>query len=543
MRRKWQEGIEGTDFLVYNWSEIQKKVGKRTHMEHQVQENKMGVLPVNRLLISMALPIIISMLVQAFYNIVDSYFVAKLGESALTAVSLAFPIQTVMIAVGTGTGVGMNAMLSKSLGEKDQATADRAACNGVFLALCSAAVFMLVGVFCIYPFYASQVADYPDIMEYGVEYLTVACLFCQGIYVVGIGPFPRMGVTGAAVATVIGQFVAAIVAVIVNQAFNKEIHVRFKACFRPSRPTIRRIYSVGIPSIIMGSIGSVMYYGMNQILLGFTATASAVFGVYFKLQSFFFMPVFGMNNATVPIIAYNYGAQKRGRMLQTTRLAAVYCAGIMLLGLAVMNLFPVQLLGIFDASEQMLTIGVPALRIISLSLVFAGVCIALGSVFQALGNGVYSMIVSLTRQMLVLLPVAWLLARTGNLNAVWWAVPIGIRISIWLPRVRWRASRTSCTPCISMLLRMVTTCVSAQKELSSVVFPSLFPKAVLPKLLAMVKSTKRARKNGSRCANVWASVGCVGASATRTSRARCCCLVQPLPAHGPMTSSRDTANW
>ena len=297
MRRKWQEGIEGTDFLVYNWSEIQKKVGKRTHMEHQVQENKMGVLPVNRLLISMALPIIISMLVQAFYNIVDSYFVAKLGESALTAVSLAFPIQTVMIAVGTGTGVGMNAMLSKSLGEKDQATADRAACNGVFLALCSAAVFMLVGVFCIYPFYASQVADYPDIMEYGVEYLTVACLFCQGIYVelvferilqatghtvasmvtqlagavtniildpcfiFGIGPFPRMGVTGAAVATVIGQFVAAIVAVIVNQAFNKEIHVRFKACFRPSRPTIRRIYSVGIPSIIMGSIGSVMYYG------------------------------------------------------------------------------------------------------------------------------------------------------------------------------------------------------------------------------------------------------------------------------------------
>ena len=429
-------------------------------MEHQVQENKMGVLPVNRLLVTMALPIIISMLVQAFYNIVDSYFVAKLGEPALTAVSLAFPIQTVMIAVATGTGVGMNAMLSKSLGEKDQATADRAACNGIFLALCSAVVFMLVGVFGIRPFYAGQVSDFPDIMEYGVGYLTVACLFCQGIYlevtferilqatghtvasmvtqlagavtnilldpcfIFGLGPFPRMGVTGAAVATVIGQFVAATVAAVVNHMFNKDIHVRFKACFRPHGATIRRIYSVGIPSIIMTSIGSVMYYGMNQILLGFTVTASAVFGVYFKLQSFFFMPVFGLNNATVPIIAYNYGAQKRSRMLQTTRLAAIYCAGIMLLGLAVMNLFPSQLLDIFDASEQMLEIGVPALRIIGLSLVFAGVSIALGSVFQALGNGVYSMIVSLTRQLVVLLPVAWLLARTGNLDAVWWSFPI-----------------------------------------------------------------------------------------------------------------------
>ena len=429
-------------------------------MEHQVGENKMGVMPVNRLLVTMALPIIISMLVQAFYNIVDSYFVAKLGESALTAVSLAFPIQTIMIAVATGTGVGMNAMLSKSLGEKDQATADRAACNGIFLAFCSAIVFMLVGVFGIRPFYASQVSGFSDILEYGVGYLTVACLFCQGIYlevtferilqatghtvasmvtqlagavtniildpcfIFGLGPFPRLGVTGAAVATVIGQFVAAAVAAIVNRMFNKEVHVRLKECFRPHGATIRRIYSVGIPSIIMTSIGSVMYYGMNQILLGFTVTASAVFGVYFKLQSFFFMPVFGLNNATVPIIAYNYGAQKRSRMLQTTRLAAVYCAGIMLLGLVVMNLFPAQLLGIFDASEQMLAIGVPALRIIGLSLVFAGVSIALGSVFQALGNGVYSLIVSLTRQLVVLLPVAWLLAQTGNLDAVWLSFPI-----------------------------------------------------------------------------------------------------------------------
>ncbi len=450
MRRKWQEGIEGTDFLVYNWSEIQKKVGKRTHMEHQVQENKMGVLPVNRLLISMALPII--------YR--RQLFCRQTGRVGTDGGISGLPHSDRYDRRGYRNRCGHECNAVQIPGGKGSGHCRPGGLQRRVSGALLRRRLYAGGRFCIYPFYASQVADYPDIMEYGVEYLTVACLFCQGIYVelvferilqatghtvasmvtqlagavtniildpcfiFGIGPFPRMGVTGAAVATVIGQFIAAIVAVIVNQAFNKEIHVRFKACFRPSRPTIRRIYSVGIPSIIMGSIGSVMYYGMNQILLGFTATASAVFGVYFKLQSFFFMPVFGMNNATVPIIAYNYGAQKRGRMLQTTRLAAVYCAGIMLLGLAVMNLFPVQLLGIFDASEQMLTIGVPALRIISLSLVFAGVCIALGSVFQALGNGVYSMIVSLTRQMLVLLPVAWLLARTGNLNAVWWAVPI-----------------------------------------------------------------------------------------------------------------------
>lgn len=428
--------------------------------EQQGKENKMGVLPVNRLLVSMALPMMISMLVQACYNVVDSVFVSQLGEDALTAVSLAFPAQNVMIAVGTGTGVGMNAMLSKSLGERDQRTVNLAAGNGVFLAFCSMAVFMVLGLTVVRPFYLSQVADEPVILEYGVEYLTVCALLCQGMYlqfvferllqatghtllsmtsqmagaitniildplfIFGIGPFPRLEVTGAAVATVIGQFVGAGVTIVLNQKCNAEIQLSPRACFRPHLPTIGRIYKVGVPSIIMASIGSVMTYGMNLILVAFSSTATAVFGVYFKLQSFFFMPVFGLNGALVPIIAYNYGARRRDRMIRAIQLGILYAMCFMLAGLLVFNLLPAQLLGFFHASDYMLEIGIPALRTISYSFILAGYCIACSTVFQALGNGVYSMTVSIVRQLVVLLPAAWLLAQTGNLDAVWWSFPI-----------------------------------------------------------------------------------------------------------------------
>lgn len=434
--------------------------------EQQLHENKMGVMPVNRLLLSMALPMMLSMLVQACYNVVDSIFVAMLSEEALTAVSLAFPAQNVMIAVGSGTGVGINAMLSKSLGEQNQKLANRAACNGVFLALCSFAAFMILGLVAVRPFYASQVASQPVILEYGVEYLTVCTLLCQGmflqmvferllqstghtmismvtqmtgavtniildpLFIFGIGPFPRLEVTGAAVATVIGQFVGGTLAIILCKRYNVEIQISFRACFRPHLPTISRIYKVGVPSIIMASISSVMTYGMNLILVGFSSTATAVFGVYFKLQSFFFLPVFGLNGAMVPIIAYNFGARRRERMVRTIQLGIVYAMCFMFTGLIILNLFPAQLLGFFQASDYMLEIGVPALRTISYSFVVAGFCVACGTVFQALGNGVYSMLVSFVRQLVVLLPVAWLLAQTGRLEAVWWSFPIAELISL-----------------------------------------------------------------------------------------------------------------
>lgn len=439
---------------------LRQRMGEREMQEKPIRENKMGVMPVNRLLLSMALPMMLSMLVQACYNIVDSIFVARLGEDALTAVSLAFPAQNLMIAVGTGTGVGINAMLSKSLGERDQKTANRAACNGVFLAFCSMAAFMLLGLIAVRPFYASQVAEQPAILEYGVEYLTICALLCQGMYlqfvferllqatghtvvsmvtqmtgaitniildpilIFGLGPFPRMEVAGAAAATVIGQFVGAATAIALNHKYNVEIQVTPRNCFRPHGPTIGRIYKVGVPSIIMASIGSVMTYGMNLILVTFSSTATAVFGVYFKLQSFFFMPVFGLNGALVPIIAYNFGARRRDRMIRTIQLGILYAMCFMLAGLLIFNLFPEQLLGCFNASDYMVSIGVPALRTISYSFVFAGFCIACGTVFQALGNGVYSMTVSIVRQLVVLLPAAWLLAQTGELDAVWWSFPI-----------------------------------------------------------------------------------------------------------------------
>lgn len=427
------------------------------------QENKMGAMPVNRLLISMSLPMMISMLVQALYNIIDSIFVSRINENALTAVSLAFPLQSLMIAFGVGTGVGINALLSRALGEKDSEKVNKAAVNGIFLDGVNFVIFLLIGLFATTPFYLSQTGD-AEIFSYGKQYLSIVCccslgmftqfvferllqstgktfytMLTQGmgaliniildpVFIFGYFGLPAMGVAGAAIATVIGQTVAGIAAVVINLKKNTEIKLQFRG-FRPDMAIIGEIYKVGVPSIIMQSIGSLMTYGMNQILLAFTSTAATVFGVYFKLQSFVFMPIFGLNNGMVPIVAYNFGAGNKERLTRTVKLSMVYAVCLMAAGFLVFQIFPAQLFAMFDASQTMLAIGVPALRIISLSFVLAGFGIVSGSVFQALGNGVYSLIVSVARQLLVLLPVAFLLSLTGNLNAVWWAFPIAELVS------------------------------------------------------------------------------------------------------------------
>ena len=435
--------------------------------EYPERENKMGTMPVPKLLITMSLPMMISMLVQALYNIVDSMFVAQLSEDALTAVSLAFPIQTLMIAVASGTGVGINALLSRNLGEKNFEGADSAAKNGLFLGIASCIVFAVVGLLGSHFFFALQ-TDNQTIVKYGTEYLTIITLCSAGIFlqitferlmqstgktiynmitqgtgaiiniildpimIFGLFGFPRMEVAGAALATITGQVVAVSMSFYFNATRNKEINISLKG-FRPHAKTIAIIYEVGVPSIIMQAIGSVMTFGMNKILLMFSSTAAAVFGVYFKLQSFIFMPVFGLNNGMIPIIAYNYGARNKKRITQAAKLSVLIAVTIMIIGLIIFQTCSGFLLkNLFDASENMLSIGVPALRIISLSFLFAGYCIIVGSVFQALGNGVYSLIVSVARQLLVILPVAYLFARFFGLSMVWWSIPIAEIVSVIL---------------------------------------------------------------------------------------------------------------
>ena len=429
----------------------------------QTKENKMGVMPVNQLLISMSLPMVMSMLVQALYNVVDSIFVSRINENALTAVSLAFPIQSLMIAVAAGTCVGINAVLSRSIGEKDYDKVNKSACNGIIIMALSYLLFLLIGIFGAGFFYRSQTQD-AEIVQFGIDYLTVICSCSFGIFaqftfekllqatgktfytmitqgagaliniildpvlIFGLGGLPKMGVKGAAVATVIGQVIAGLLAFYFNHKKNEEVKLR-KKDMRLNGDIVKQIYVIGIPSMIMQAIGSVMTYGMNRILLTFSSTAAAVFGVYFKLQSFVFMPVFGMNNGLVPILAYNYGAGKKDRFIKTVKLGIMYAVIIMLLGLAVLNIIPATLLKLFDASEAMIAIGVPALRTISISFLFAGFGIICSTVFQALGNAVYSMIVSIARQLAVLLPAAYLLSLTGSVNNVWWAFPIAEVVS------------------------------------------------------------------------------------------------------------------
>ena len=428
-------------------------------------ENKMGTMPIGKLLFNMSLPMMISMLVQALYNIVDSIFVAKLSENALTAVSLAFPLQTLLIAVGTGTGVGMNALLSKSLGEKNFKKANATASNAAVLYFFSYLVFFILGFTIVRPFYASQIGNADqEIMELGIEYLSTVMIFSFGllaqvfferlltstgrtifsmtsqltgaitniildpILIFGLLGAPKMGVTGAAVATVIGQCVAALVAGFCNHRYNHDVKLKFHG-FRLDFHIIGTIYAVGIPTIIMQSIGSVMTYCMNRILIEFSSTATAVFGVYFKLQSFFFMPVFGLNNGITPIIAYNYGAGQRKRMLKTIKLSMLVAFCLTFIGFLCFEGIPQILLGMFNASDEMLTIGVPALRIIGIHYLIAWFCIICGTVFQALGKAVFSMIVSIMRQLVVLIPAAYILSKIGGLHVVWWSFPIAEVIS------------------------------------------------------------------------------------------------------------------
>lgn len=437
--------------------------------KNQIKENKMGIMPINKLLITMSLPMIVSMLVQALYNVVDSIFVSQINENALTSVSLAFPVQNFMIAVGVGTGVGVNALLSRYLGAKKTEQANKVANNGVFLAIMSYLFFLVLGMLFSRLFFKCQ-TDIIEIIEGGYSYLIICTTCSFGLYgqlifeklmqstgktfysmltqitgaviniildpilIFGLFGFPKLGITGAAMATVIGQICGMTVGIYLNKVKNKEIEVKVKG-FRPNLKTIKEIYSVGIPSIIMGSIGSVMTFSMNKILLVFTSTATAVFGVYFKLQSFIFMPVFGLNNGMVPIISYNYGARHKDRLIQTVKISIIYAVLIMILGLLIFQFFSKQLLSLFSASEEMINIGVPALRTISISFLFAGYCIVLGSMFQALGRGVMSLIVSVGRQLVVLLPVAYLLSKSGNLNLVWWAFPIAELASVFLSSI------------------------------------------------------------------------------------------------------------
>lgn len=438
----------------------------------KIKENKMGVMPINKLLITMSLPMVISMLVQALYNIVDSVFVSRLSEDALTAVSMAFPMQNLMISVASGLGVGMNALLSRSLGEKKFKAANKAAANGLFLEVLGYALFLIIGIFATRIFFTAQ-AGTGEITEMGVSYMRICLIMSFGlfmqfafermlqstgrtfytmitqatgavinmildpIFIFGYFGIPKMGVAGAAIATVTGQIIAAILALIFNLKKNSDVSLEIKG-FRPEKKYILTILSVGVPSIIMASVGSVMTFGMNKILIVFSSTAVAVFGVYFKLNSFIFMPVFGLNNGMVPIVSYNYGAKNKKRMTKTIKFAIIYAVAMTFIGIALFQLIPDVLLRLFDASDHMLEIGVPALRIISLSFAFAGVCIVLSTCFQALGKGFLSMFVSIARQLIVLLPSAYILAKIGGIHAVWWSYNIAEIISLTLSLIFFR---------------------------------------------------------------------------------------------------------
>lgn len=434
--------------------------------QETLRENKMGTMPENKLLLSMAVPMMISMLVQALYNIVDSIFVSRICEDALTAVSMAFPWQNIVIAIAVGFGVGINALLSRALGQKNAERVNQVAVNGLLLALLSYLLVLVAGLLGIRAYMRTQ-TDIESIVNYGITYLNICILCSFGVFVeitferflqatgrtvysmitqltgaitniildpiliFGLLGFPKLGIAGAAWATVIGQCVGAVVAVTLNHFKNPEVHLRLRH-IRPNGRLMGEITAISIPSIIMSCISSLTCFVMNMILIAYSSTAVAVFGVYFKLQSFVFMPVFGLNNGMVPIIAYNYGAQKPERIHKTIRLGMAYAVAIMAVGLLVFQLIPKQLLLMFDASDAMLGIGAPALRIMSLAFVFAGVGIASSSACQAFGYSVYSMLISIARQIVVLIPAAYLLSLTGVLRSIWFAFPIAEIVSLFL---------------------------------------------------------------------------------------------------------------
>ena len=434
-----------------------------------LQENKMGVMSVGKLLFNMAMPMILSMLVQALYNVVDSVYIAQYSQDAVTALSLAFPVQNVQIGCAVGIGVGVNSMLSKSVGEGNREKANQVAGNGIFLALVFSFAIMLFGIFGTKAYYGIQTEN-AAILKNGIDYTTICCIFTAGVYfevlfermlqatgrtmhtmiTQGAGAItnivldpififgvewlgiPSMGAAGAAIATVAGQWVAATLALIFNITSNPDVKLSPKY-IQPKGEIIKPVMSIGVPSMIMNSVSSVMNFSMNQILMGFEAVgeiATGIFGIYYKLQSFFFMPLFGLNNATISIVAYNYGARKPERMTKTLKIACITAFTIMMLGLAAFQLMPEVLLSLFNASDTFMAVGTKALRTISLHFPVAAFCIALGASFQALGNGIYSTITALCRQMVALLPAAYLLSLTGNVDAVWWSFPIAELVSL-----------------------------------------------------------------------------------------------------------------
>lgn len=442
-------------------------IESRKAVQPAEKENKMGTMPVGKLLISMSLPMIISMLVQALYNVVDSVFVSYFDTDGLTAVSTAFPLQNLMIGVASGLGVGFNALISKALGEKKQKEANEVARQGIFLELVGYLIFLIIGIFFVDAFMHSQTDD-RQIIDYGISYASVCCIFSFGMFaqmtfermlqstgrtfysmitqavgaiiniildpilIFGYLGMPRMGVTGAAVATVIGQCIAAVLAILFNIKKNDDIHITLKG-FKPIGLIVYRILAIGVPSVIMVAIGSLMTYFLNKILFSFTSLAVAVFGCYFKIQSMACMPVFGLNNGMIPIVAYNYGANKPDRMMKTLKYSVMIAVGIMLFCLTIMQIMPGTILKLFDADDSMLSIGIPALRIMSTAFIFAGFSIVCSGVFQALGKGIYSMILSMARQILVLLPVAYAFAKlTNDVNYVWLAFPIAEVVSLFV---------------------------------------------------------------------------------------------------------------
>ncbi len=436
------------------------------------KEDILGTKGINKLLFSMGFPIMCSMLVQAFYNIVDIVFVAQINENAFEAVNLVFPIQNLMISIAVGTSIGMNALLSRKLGEKNYEDANTVANTGIFLGLFSAVITAIFGIFGS-EWFMKISSDNPEVIKMGTSYLQICTLFSVGLFmqitferiiqvtgktvyqmtaqltgaiiniildpilIFGIGPFAKMGITGAAVATVIGQWIGMTLIITLNKKYNKEVKIYINK-IRFHKETAKGIYKVGLPSIIMNSIGSVTVFGMNQILRGLSESAVNVLGSFFKLQSFVFMPIFGFTSAFIPIIGYNYGAKNKERIVQAVRSTTIASMSIMAFGMVVFWIFPELLLGFFNPTKEVIDVGIPALRIISTSFISAGLCIVFSCCFQALGNGMLSLYMSVTRQLVVILPVAYILAGKFGVTAVWWAYPVAECASLTLAIIFFR---------------------------------------------------------------------------------------------------------
>ncbi|MEQ2798786.1 MATE family efflux transporter [Roseburia intestinalis] len=386
-----------------------------------MNENKMETMPVNKLLITMAAPMVLSMLIGALYNVVDSLFVSHYGENALSAVSLAFPIQNIIIATGTGIGVGINALLSRFLGEKKQKKVNQTALHGIILGIGFYILVLLFGIFCVKGFYMVQTND-TEIISMGVDYLTVICVF-------GYFGLPEMGTKGAPIATVVGQIIAMLLGLYFNLTKNTDVQFNFKSIELESY-YFKGICTVGIPTIIMQSMSSIMCFGINKLLLNFSTTSTAVFGAYFKLQTFVYMATFGLNNVLIPIVAFNLGAKHADRIKKVIRLSGAYSALIGLVGLIIMEMLPVQLISAFVPSEEMFSLGVTALRILGFSFVFGGVSVMTCYALQGFSRGISSLIISALRQVIILLPLASILGKAIGINGIWWSFLISETVTV-----------------------------------------------------------------------------------------------------------------